>query len=724
MKDDFTEGVTELTRRFAWKDHFESNPAQGKGAPYDPKFYLKTGSWPTPNDKHNNTNKIMAIRNKVIKELGNHAIIQESANAFEDNIDPIELAAAKRIIGEGTWAVLPSDKNLGPVVMLRSTYTAMLKKHFDATAFQSIFIAEQQEAWLAINPEGQSTDTDVQTAVEAVYKGSQKCKQDLLSQLIIKATRIAKQFPEVATKLKEWREEHPLTHKIQAATKYLKTMYPGMKATGNSKQKTKKAPKQKTANGNNTTATSDSPYAIPQIYGFPKVHKSKLALRNITPQVKSATEPLAKAITALMMCLTKASPWCWMDPNTVRRKIEQLTVPVEDRPDFKLFLFDIVSMYPNIPQREAIEVIVEFIRGIYNLIGPDVSDKVASIVQQGLQLILQECYVANGMDVYKAKVKGIPMGTAVAPVVAVTFLMHLYKIAIRKATKEGKFSLKDDLFGMYLDDGTWGTTLPTEECIAIITEMLRYGPEEGATLEFTHEVLQANTEKTSGPVLDMLLMLDDHFMATGKISFKLYAKPMSAHDYIPPSSNHPKHTYEGVVKGECIRGLRNASRAELYEDNKEQLKGWFIHRGYQPTMINTQFKSIPYSQRNEYIAPKPLKDNFWVPEGVQQELGSKSILALPYSKSISHRATKAIKAIVTEQDWPSSIGLASGDLTLAWRRGRSIQDTLTKQKVQDEQHAAQLYSAATAKRPPKQLFDNIKKEAKRQQNPIIRGFKC
>jgi hypothetical protein len=62
-------------------------------------------------------------------------------------------------------------------------------------------------------------------------------------------------------------------------------------------------------------------------------------------------------------------------------------------------------------------------------------------------------------------------------------------------------------------------------------------------------------------------------------------------------------------------------------------------------MINTQINSIPYSQRNEYIAPKPLKDNFWVPEGVEEELmRSKSILALPHSKSISHQSTKAIKA--------------------------------------------------------------------------------
>ena len=212
-------------------------------------------------------------------------------------------------------------------------------------------------------------------------------------------------------------------------------------------------------------------------------------------------------------------------------------------------------------------------------------------------------------------------------------------------------------------------------------------------------------------------------LQTGKISFELYAKPMSIYDYIPPASSHPPHTFKGVVKGEGIRALKNASRKELFEGNIVKLKGWFGKRGYPPRIINGVLDSITYEQRHQFTQLKPLKDNTWVPEAIPPERAQKTVLTLPYSKSITGVATQEIKTTIQEQDWPESVQTAMGGLTIAWKRGESIRDALSKPKFKPSQHATQLYTALTSQRPPTDFYSNLTKQAKMQQAPIMRAFK-
>lgn len=665
---DFQEGIDRLTRALAWQAYFAKVPEPKrakKGVPYDKQFYIRTGNWPSAKNNHD-VQEVMRLKDELLKDLESSAELSRSLHLHRDNVNPAAIKAAKYHLKQGEWIVVPTDKNLGPAIMKADRYHSLLKAHFEQGSFDPVFIAYDHPRLLALEAlETTPSEKEVLTALEKVEIDSTKMKISLANSTLCKAKKVVKEFRQLTQELQQWNSDHPLTQKIMAANAYLQKEY------------------------HDESRQADN-VRIPQAYGLFKAHKKKPALRVITPNITGPTKALSQALTPLLKMLTTVSPKCWTDANEAKRCIEAMTVNIEDRASFKLILFDIVSMYPNIPQNEAIEAVLQLAQSQFEDLNASIAKHVVSVLRHGLKVVLKEGHVANGLDVFKAKTKGIPMGTAIAPLVAMIFLISLYRPAIVKASKINRFNPAKDLFGMYLDDGTWGTTLPTEECLAIIKDMLSYGEQPTQRLDFTYEVIQANTANDRGPMLDILLKLDDRFLATGKISFSLYAKPMSMHDYIPPCSGHPEHTFKGVIKAETIRALKNADSQHTFKQNKRLIRKWFLNRGYDPKLVNQVMNSVQWEQRKNYMTAKPVKDPRWVPERIPKRKEG-SILVLPYSKSITKASIAVIKQTIARQPWPESVKNKAQNVIMAWRRGQSVQSMLCKHKLSPEQHMQRLF---------------------------------
>ena len=62
--------------------------------------------------------------------------------------------------------------------------------------------------------------------------------------------------------------------------------------------------------------------------------------------------------------------------------------------------------------------------------------------------------------------------------------------------------------------------------------------------------------------LDLVLTLDDITLSTGSIHCWTFFKKFHKFAYLNPKSNHPKHVFEGLLRTECMRYIRNSSCAE------------------------------------------------------------------------------------------------------------------------------------------------------------------
>ena len=141
------------------------------------------------------------------------------------------------------------------------------------------------------------------------------------------------------------------------------------------------------------------------------------------------------------------------------------------------------------------------------------------------------------------------MGTNLAPILANLYLAMLEEQIQRECYYDSKLIwpmvLKrfiDDMFGIM--KGTY------EDLKYFVDIFNRYVPS-----------INLNIIKwgTSVDFMDLEIFKDSSFYETGKFCMKTHQKSQSIFDYIPFSSNHPKHTFKNLVVNELNRYVRNSS---------------------------------------------------------------------------------------------------------------------------------------------------------------------
>ncbi|KAJ1193338.1 hypothetical protein NDU88_002636 [Pleurodeles waltl] len=148
---------------------------------------------------------------------------------------------------------------------------------------------------------------------------------------------------------------------------------------------------------------------IPIIYGLPKIHKdaSNPPMRPIVSTIGSAIEPLSKYVDTFLKPMVALLPSYIRDTGHFISKIEGLKY----RPDGEyLVTMDLESLYTNIPQQEAIDVVALYLnrRG---------DDPALSFILKCLETVLFNNYFDFNGKMYH-QIKGVSMGAACAPSVA------------------------------------------------------------------------------------------------------------------------------------------------------------------------------------------------------------------------------------------------------------------------------------------------------------------
>jgi hypothetical protein len=112
-----------------------------------------------------------------------------------------------------------------------------------------------------------------------------------------------------------------------------------------------------------------------------------------------------------------------------------------------------------------------------------------------------------------------------------------------------------------------------------LDEILEHANSIHPSIKFTHAV-----SKTKMSFLDTTTMVKGGTMTTD-----LYSKPTDKHQYLSPSSCHPKHCFKSIPFSQAIRVKRICSTVETTKQRLRDLRHHLKRRGYNAKVIESGF---------------------------------------------------------------------------------------------------------------------------------------
>ena len=228
---------------------------------------------------------------------------------------------------------------------------------------------------------------------------------------------------------------------------------------------------------------------------------------------------------------------------------------------------DVESLYTSIPIRDALEAVGERLRAC------GVDETFLRITLQATEHVLRLNYFEFNGNVYK-QVKGLAMGTPLAPPVANLFL----------ASKEARLMREVSpplLYARFLDD-------------ILVVQKLSGAEPEHLLWDGLHTMHQ-NIKLTREGSPCMVDFLDLQIYRDGKrLLHRVHQKALNKYLYISPRSCHPRHVIEGFVRTELIRYARNCSTELDFNRICHAFSNRLRERGFHPTFLKHLFASVDF----------------------------------------------------------------------------------------------------------------------------------
>ena len=181
------------------------------------------------------------------------------------------------------------------------------------------------------------------------------------------------------------------------------------------------------------------------------------------------------------------------------------------------------------------------------------------------------------------------MGAMFSPTIANIFMSVILHKFLRTQTHKPLFLKRyiDEIFILW----------PAKHNLQNFTnKMNSYHP----SLQFTF-----TSSNTSVDFLDVTIYKSQNFYLTNTLEVKIFQKQHNLYQYLHYSSHHPTCTYNGLIRGECIRYIRTNTSKVNYFNQVRLLHKRLLKRGYPQRFISKQIEAINYDQQH-YLAPKQL----------------------------------------------------------------------------------------------------------------------
>jgi len=399
---------------------------------------------------------------------------------------------------------------------------------------------------------------------------------------------------------------------------------------------------------------------IPHWYILPKTHKKKDPDTGLWPGrpvlsgCNAPTRPVDRLLTTYLTPLLDLLPERLQDTTAFLKKIATL-------PRFPsgsiIFSFDIVSLYPSIPQEEASWIVANFyernfayvkerLRTDFNIIAPP-----PYLIKEGIDHVLQGTLLRFNNHFYNQG-KGTAIGASVSVAIAEIFV----HASIEK--RRQNLDKQPAVFYRYIDD-IFGIFTGTEaELLEYHQELNNIHPDLNFTVEYSKKEL---------PFLDTMVYLD----AEGKVQTSVYHKPSNTHQYLHFQSCHPPSLKRSLPYSQALRIKRIVSEPHKLEEALKDMVSFFTKRGYCKRTLGSALKRLKEANR-ETILERKLR-----PE--QNRL----IFPMLYSPSLEGVLNYSLKeiwewVIENAEGTPWEKKFTASHPMIAWRKGKTIADHLVR----------------------------------------------
>lgn len=336
------------------------------------------------------------------------------------------------------------------------------------------------------------------------------------------------------------------------------------------------------------------------LYGLPKIHKSKLVKEAVTNQnsdyviIKSPNDLKFRPIVAgpvsptsrlshLVDCIIKDLPQ--YTKSYVRDDIHFLSRLNRSLPpdqDYALVTLDVESLYTNIDKDLGIEALNYWIEKLKDKIRSRFSKQ---FICEAIKIILEN-NVFHFDSKHYLQIKGTAMGTKMAPTYANLVLAYLeeklYDSCTGTNSEYGSYIREN--FLRYLDDCFIIWPKSQWKLVDFTEHLNKLHP----NLRFTQDISTSQI-----PFLDILVKMED-----SKISTDIFYKPTDTHQYLHFNSCHPRHTKQSLPYSQARR-LCTIIDDNISRDNHlGEMKEFFLSRGYPEKLLDDSInkaRAIPLS---------------------------------------------------------------------------------------------------------------------------------
>lgn len=322
-----------------------------------------------------------------------------------------------------------------------------------------------------------------------------------------------------------------------------------------------------------------------RLYGLAKDHKEFVGIPPFRPIVSGSgclTENISLFLDHHAKPLVTKLPSFIEDTPDFLRAIEQLKeeeLPKEAIP----VTIDVVGLYGNIPQCEAIDTMSKMLETR----SPSLKEGVpTSFLIELLELVLtQNIFTFDGR--LFQQLLGVAMGTRSAPSIANIFMANIEEKILMQAP--GVNLIFKKFWRRFIDDVFLIWTGTEEELITFLDFINTLHP----TIKFTSTY---DFETRTVPFLDTSIKIDD-----GKITSDLYRKPTHSPQYLLPSSTHPPHCTKNIPYSLGYRLLRICSDPNTLQLRLEELREMLLDRGYSKNIISSAISRLSATSREEAL---------------------------------------------------------------------------------------------------------------------------
>ena len=334
---------------------------------------------------------------------------------------------------------------------------------------------------------------------------------------------------------------------------------------------------------------------IPRAYGSPKIHKEGYPLREIVDSTNSAAKKIDKYVSRIIKTYTLDNPHNIKNSRDFVDKIGPLVI--DD--DKQMISFDVVALYPSVPQDQALDILEEHMMN-----DPELKTKTPIPAEELMDLFkicLKRTYFVFNSQLY-VQVDGLAIGASSSVFLAEIFMIRLERKALTT------FASPPDIWFRYVDDTF---TIMKRDYIQAFLDHLN---NQHQRIKFTIEY----EENNQMPFLDTLICVEEDRTITTKV----YRKQTHTNQYLHFKSNHHTRQKIGIVS--TLKKRLDLVTKE--EDKKEEER-----------IIENAFSACGYP---EWVTKRKNKGNTNKSKEKDQFAGR---ISMPYTKGLSERISRKMK---------------------------------------------------------------------------------